>query len=93
MDLLQLHFQGDCNSRKVQFSGSNSTNLISEMHGESSCLALDVLVGTMVFRPTTQWAQGTLGPYCEMAQAHLPYWNQGVPPRRKNPKESQDVFP
>ena len=43
MDLLHLHFQGDCNSGEVQFSGSRSANPSSEMPGESSCFALDVL--------------------------------------------------
>ena len=43
MDLLHLHFQGDCNSGEVQFSGSKSANPSSGMPGESSCFALDVL--------------------------------------------------
>ena len=53
-------------------------------------------MGTMVFRPTTQWAQGPLDGLAHVVKRLKPTYHIktiGRQPRRENPKESQDVFP
>ena len=43
------------------------------MHKEVMEIVIPVCVNTIIFRPSTRWTQGSLGPHCETAQVHLLY--------------------